>query len=70
MPLRRKYLAGWMKSESMQEAGWSKIWIEAAKEAEDKEHELAIFAIPKKNTRLFNEAIAEIETLLQNKFGK
>lgn len=61
-----KYLAGWMRYENMlNNKAWFSSWLESVKKAEEEDMEIVVFRIPKGSN-----AEAEIEELLQEKYGK
>lgn len=45
--MKRKFFAGWLNPDNMQNDDWLGHWIDNAKEAETNDEELVIFKIPK-----------------------
>jgi hypothetical protein len=65
--LKIKFWVGWLTSQlTIFELG--NLWYNNAQAAEKQNAELVVFQIPKGDQQKYNEAIAEIEKLLQDKF--
>lgn len=66
------FFKGWIKSSAVLNiTDWFAQWIKVARQAENENHELVVFKIPKdKLGKADAGSINEIEKLLQDKFLK